>query len=217
MTWREEWLPIPGYDGDYEVSNLGRVRSYIRPGFGGRSDAPRFIGGGLNSSGYPDVTLRKQHRTIHRLVMLAFVGPCPEGQEVRHLDGSRDNPRLENLAYGTRKENVADSIEHGTKSGGSQVKTHCKRGHEFTPENIVYRADRPTWRICRTCDEARKAAEKAARPPKRELKTHCIHGHPMSGENLLIQASGVRICRGCRRAGKARWAARQKAASGAAA
>jgi hypothetical protein len=46
--------------------------------------------------------------------MLAFQGPCPNGLEVRHLDGNRTNPKLNNLKYGTRIENMQDAILHGT-------------------------------------------------------------------------------------------------------
>jgi hypothetical protein len=57
---------------------------------------------------------RKDQRFVHRLVLEAFVGPCPEGMECRHKDGNPGNNRLDNLAWGTRKENHADSVEHGT-------------------------------------------------------------------------------------------------------
>ncbi len=56
---------------------------------------------------------------VHRVVMAVFVGPCPSGHEVRHLNGNRTDNRLCNLAYGTRKENVADALRHGTHTRGS--------------------------------------------------------------------------------------------------
>lgn len=57
---------------------------------------------------------------VHRLVMYTFVGPCPEGQEVRHLDGDPSNNNLSNLAYGTRKQNMQDAVRHGTTCRGSR-------------------------------------------------------------------------------------------------
>ena len=57
---------------------------------------------------------RDDQRLVHRLVLEAFVGPCPEGMECRHLDGNPGNNRLDNLAWGTPKENFADSMRHGT-------------------------------------------------------------------------------------------------------
>jgi len=114
----EIWKPIPGFPG-YEVSNEGRVRSYRARGGGGNSQAwhisssPQRILRAGRYDGYPFVHLMDQQgkkRTfkVHKLVMLAFVGPAPEGMEVCHNDGSRDNNRLENLRYDTRKGNAAD-------------------------------------------------------------------------------------------------------------
>lgn len=57
---------------------------------------------------------RKDCRHVHRLVLEAFVGPCPEGMECRHLDGNPGNNVLSNLAWGTRKENILDRIQHDT-------------------------------------------------------------------------------------------------------
>lgn len=57
---------------------------------------------------------RRQVR-VHQIVMLAFAGPCPKGQEVRHLDGNQfRNWWPENLAYGTHKQNGEDMSRHGT-------------------------------------------------------------------------------------------------------
>jgi hypothetical protein len=65
---------------------------------------------------------RGDQRFVHRLVLEAFVGPCPEGMECRHLDGNPGNNRLENLAWGTARENWEDALRHGTaalKPGGT--------------------------------------------------------------------------------------------------
>jgi hypothetical protein len=81
--------------------------------------------------------------------MLAFVGPCPEGQEVRHLD---DNPTHnfwpENLAYGTHAENMEDIVRLGNHYKASM--THCSKGHEYTPENT--RIASKGERLCRECN-----------------------------------------------------------------
>lgn len=61
-------------------------------------------------------------RYVHKLVMDAFVGPCPEGQEVLHDDNDTANNRLGNLRYGTRVENTADKFRHGTFVVGSRHK-----------------------------------------------------------------------------------------------
>lgn len=61
------------------------------------------------------------HRSIHSMVAEAFIGPCPSGQEVRHKNGKRDDPRASNLEYGTRSDNVRDAIKHGTFVSGWKV------------------------------------------------------------------------------------------------
>lgn len=55
---------------------------------------------------------------IHRLVLLAFVGPCPPGMECCHIDGNPINNRLSNLRWGTRRENMEDRVRHGCDNGG---------------------------------------------------------------------------------------------------
>lgn len=104
----EEWRPVVGFP-DYMVSSEGRVYSHI---------SQKFLQPGIASNGYPTVALgRRNTRTTHSLVTEAFIGPCPAGMEVRHRDGVRANPRYSNLCYGTRGDNVADAVEHGTRTG----------------------------------------------------------------------------------------------------
>lgn len=64
---------------------------------------------------------QKFHKAVHRAVLEAFVGPCPDGMECRHLNGKADDNRLENLQWGTQKENLLDKLMHGTQPRGSQV------------------------------------------------------------------------------------------------
>ena len=137
----ERWKAIPGYEGFYEVSNIGRVRSLPRKIPHGLGNAYRYVQGQLlstkpGSNGYQCVMLSKEGDkklcTVHRLVMLAFVGPCPDGLEVAHSDGNRLNPRLENLRYATRRENVADAITHGTATYG-----HKNGGAKLTPAQVT--------------------------------------------------------------------------------
>jgi hypothetical protein len=121
----ELWKPVVGHP-DYEVSSLGRVRSLSREWtqanrYGGEHThrkLGRVLRPGIASNGYPTVVLgRGNSRTVHSLVTEAFLGPTPAGQEVRHQDGNRTNPRLDNLCYGTRSDNVRDAIRHGTYRG----------------------------------------------------------------------------------------------------
>lgn len=104
----EEWRAVVG-DPRYEVSNLGRVRSYRRSAQG------RILRPGIASHGYPTVALGRGHtRTVHSLVAEAFIGSVPAGQEVRHKNGIRNDPRASNLHYGTRTQNITDAITSGT-------------------------------------------------------------------------------------------------------
>jgi NUMOD4 motif. len=104
----EEWRPT--HHPDYDVSNLGRVRSRAR-------GTIQILKPGRSSSGYWSVSFgRNNSQSTHVLVAAAFIGPCPEGQEVRHKDDNRANPISSNLEYGTRKENIADMIKRGRQT-----------------------------------------------------------------------------------------------------
>lgn len=158
---REEWRPIPDWEGVYEVSDQGRVRSLSRI-ITSRNGRPYSVRGSIligsaHKFGYRKVLLCRDNtaRTanVHSLVLLAFVGPLPEGYCTRHLNGDPTDNRLVNLEYGTVSENMRDKRRHGTNP---QVnKTHCPQGHEYTPENTLYmaRKDRPNpSRCCRECN-----------------------------------------------------------------
>ena len=124
----ELWLPVFGYEGLYEVSDYGRVKSLARvvphARWGEQRIFERLLKPGRDKDGYLQVGLYKEGQKkkcqVHRLVLEAFVEPCPEGEECRHLNGVRDDNRLENLAWGTPKENKADQVLHGTKAKGER-------------------------------------------------------------------------------------------------
>jgi hypothetical protein len=151
----ERWLPIPRYKGLYEVSDFGRVRSVPRITRDGRSIRGRLLRLGRHKHGYLTVNLWRDNRyvtrTVHSLVAEAFLGPRPPGLEVRHLDGDPPNCRLSNLIYGTREENMQDTLRHGTNDRASR--THCPASHEYTADNtaIGRRGDGSAFRICRQC------------------------------------------------------------------
>ncbi len=112
----EEWRPVVGYEGIYEVSSLGRVRRIAWA-----ANRPKSDGGVLkpyvNKGGY--VVCRLYHNghhrlfLVHRLVMAAFVGPIPAGLQVNHRDFVRTNNAVANLEYLTVTENIRYSAERG--------------------------------------------------------------------------------------------------------
>lgn len=118
----ELWTAIPGYDGFYEVSSYGNVRSLTRAVPYGRHQGMVYKGRELKqfvTGKYLSVKLARAGITktayVHELVLLAFEGARPlTGQrcEIRHLDGDKTNNRLDNLKYGTVKENFADRKLH---------------------------------------------------------------------------------------------------------
>ena len=160
----EVWLPVVGYEGAYQVSNWGRVRSL--PGFARGARIRKATPAGKGHLRV-ELSLYNQPRSIyvHRMVLEAFVGPCPDGMEGCHNDGDPTNNHLDNLRWDTRSENVRDAIRHGTYSNGRGTRTHCMRGHEFTPRNTYRKPGRNT-RECRICRAARaKGLLAVAEPP----------------------------------------------------
>ena len=124
----ELWKDIPGYEGYYQASDAGRVRS-----------VDRFINNGMlrgrvlrqytNKDGYKLVRLSKTGvcvtYQVHRLIYLTFHGPIPEGMQVNHIDENPANNELENLNlmspkennnYGTRNRRTSEKLTNGVTS-----------------------------------------------------------------------------------------------------
>jgi HNH endonuclease len=110
---------VPGFKRRYRVGDDGSIWSYC---VGKRW---RRLRPGRSSNGYLSVHLRRDGKSlpflVHQLVLLAFVGPCPDGMETRHVpDPDRDNNRLSNLRYGTRTDNYMDWVARGGSFEGSK-------------------------------------------------------------------------------------------------
>lgn len=151
----EQWKAVQGYEGLYEVSSHGRVRSLDRPWRPGiRSFKGKELKPQKKKRGYYAVALNKNGISliakIHSLVAESFIGPRPDGEEVRHRDSNPLNNRLENLVYGTRSDNVRDAVKHGTHFQKS--KTHCPKDHEYNEANIRWYDGR---RYCKGCERER--------------------------------------------------------------
>jgi len=113
-----EWRPVVGYEGLYEVSSVGEVRS-LRSG--------KLMATPPADGRYPVVVLSgpiavKTH-AVHRLVAVAFLGPCPEKCQVNHKDGCKVNNAISNLEYVTQSENIRHAYDSGLirrQPGGSR-------------------------------------------------------------------------------------------------
>ncbi len=159
----ERWLPVDGYEGIYEVSDLGRVRSIDRVTTARDGRSMRWTGRvlslGYKPAGYPCVKLSRNnvHTSfdVHFLVTLAFLGRRPLGHEVRHLNGDARDARLENLTYGTHSENNLDMRRHGTHHLGRRQE--CDLGHALGGDNVSPVDRKRGSRACWACGKASKA------------------------------------------------------------
>jgi hypothetical protein len=109
----EIWKPIVGYEGFYDVSNMGKVRSYRVRGKVKTSGVPqRILAHTKNNNGYFYISLWKnlesKKRYVHILVLETFNGPKPDGMEVMHVDGNQLNNNIDNLKWATHRQNMSD-------------------------------------------------------------------------------------------------------------
>ena len=119
----EIWKDIPGYEGRYQASTLGRIRSLDRVVVDEMYEKKRtrfYRGRILKHSTHPSGHLmvhlgNSSPQKVHRLVLATFVGPCPDNCEVLHQNGIPSDNRLSNLRYGTRTENIIDVLKQSKK------------------------------------------------------------------------------------------------------
>ena len=177
----EEWRPVPGWEGLYEISDHGRVRSLERTVVskrGARRTFPSVIRKRqIDSRGRELVGLSRDGRQISlalpALVALAFLGPRPEGKQVAHGDGNPLNNHISNLRYATPSENAHDMRLHGTNA--MLNRTHCPQGHPYAGDNIKW--ERKGHRKCRTCANARcreYAASGRRRAVRKPVETEAL-------------------------------------------
>ena len=149
----EEWKPVVGYEGIYEVSDTGKVRSLTRK-VEDSLGRIRTIAGQpkktwIDKGGYVRAELCKDDKRegigVHQLVAMAFLPTDREYVEVMHKDHNPQNNQLSNLEWGTHLENIRATIEAGRYGNGNTVKVRCPRGHEYSGKNS--RGDR----ICKIC------------------------------------------------------------------
>lgn len=115
----EIWKPVVGFEGIYEVSNHGQIRS-LKTGKIKKITIDK-------STNRPFLNLWKNNKQfvvrVHKLVLEAFVGKCPEGLECCHNDGNSFNNHIDNLRWDTHQSNIHDRIKHGTSNRGERCGT----------------------------------------------------------------------------------------------
>lgn len=145
---KEEWRDIPGYEGQYQVSNIGRVRSagYSYTDTKGRNwnRKPRILSPILNSYGYYAIRVglgcNRKSFLIHRLVAVAFI-PCVDGKDcIDHIDGDRTNNFVDNLRWCTKKGNSQFPLARANYAKGQigrnlseETKRKIAEGHKGKP------------------------------------------------------------------------------------
>lgn len=113
----EEWRTVQS-NPDYEISNLGRVRSWLGPNqYTPRAEIPRILNPGIDGSGYRFVALNAKRKDlkrivkVHRLVMDAFGPPCPQGcLAVNHINENKEDNSIENLEWVSNSGNMIHSF-----------------------------------------------------------------------------------------------------------
>jgi len=121
MTWRS----IPGYEGIYAVSDTGDVMSMDYKGSG----LPGIMKQSADRKGYLHVCLnkgREVRRSVHRLVMEAFVGPRPDGFHINHVNGVKTDNRVSNLTYCTPRENNVHALQTGLRTNRGEKHSRAK-------------------------------------------------------------------------------------------
>ena len=159
-TQTEQWLPVVGFEGLYEVSNQGRIKSLDRRVYAGRGrtriQKGQMLSPGIGDTGYREVRLSKNGRSkifkVHRLVLIAFQGKMPPNFVACHNDGNRLNNDLSNLRWDTCSGNMRDKRDHGTDNNLN--KTHCPRGHKLANPNLVSNMKKQGYRSCKSCVSA---------------------------------------------------------------
>lgn len=122
-----EWRAITGYEGFYEASDAGDVRSLDRTVVNVDGKVRHLRGMVLRTTlngGYPTVVLcangTRSTCRVHSLVALTFIGPRQKGLDVAHWDGIKTNCAAGNLRYATRSQNNVDKARHGTENNGER-------------------------------------------------------------------------------------------------
>lgn len=184
---QEEWRPVVGHEGAYEVSSFGRVRSVGRTQqrrrkTGGtftyniqeRILVPSWEGGGTGLR----VSLgRSCPRKVHHLVLEAFVGPRPEGSEGLHGDDDPANNTPGNLSWGSHTQNMADASTRGRVARGER-NANARLTASQVLEIYALCSTRTDTQIAPLFGVARETVKNIRR---RDRWKHVLPAHPVNG------------------------------------
>ncbi len=157
----ERWLPVVDWEGLYDVSDLGRVRSLPRR-VRVRGNGTRIMGGQLlkprpESDGRQLVSLSRENNVVASriciLVLKAFVGPRPPGLVACHGNDIPSDDRLVNLRWDTESANAIDRVVNGNDP--HCARTHCPLAHPLQTPNLVASRAKFGYRVCLACARAR--------------------------------------------------------------
>lgn len=146
--------PIPGHP-NYVAYENGAIYSLPRKDRLGRQVGGKLLKQFVNPRGYCYVRMDNVRRPVHHIVLEAFGFPRPDGYMARHINDIQTDNRIENLAWGTAKDNANDR----QRNNGYGKKSHCINGHAYTPENTWLTSQ--GWQQCRACHRVRERERKA--------------------------------------------------------
>jgi hypothetical protein len=203
---------------------LERFASGLTIGTGGECWPRRVTD--FTNGGYGRIYFEGRLTGAHRASYQMFVGPIPEGLVLDHMCHDPDVCKLDKECPHRGCVNPAHlepktSRENGLRGGGASAvharQTHCKRGHEFTDDNIY--PVKGGGRQCKTCSREASLARSSGKKcgdAQRE-RTHCKNGHEYTPENIFYSTRRrdglvIRQCKTCRQASTERWKAKRDAA-----
>tara|TARA_R110000851_G_C13074764_1_gene565189 strand:- start:717 stop:1226 length:510 start_codon:yes stop_codon:yes gene_type:complete len=128
---KEEWIDIEGYEGFYQISSIGRVKSFHRK-------KPKILVCFISKNGYVRIELNLKGKAkkypVHRLVALGFIKTCNTRLEVNHIDGNKLNNNLVNLEWCTPSENQIHAFKTGLQVSRKGIDHH---GSKLTEKDVV--------------------------------------------------------------------------------